>query len=190
MISFDNIKEYVLSKPSGRSVFGSIDDFAQMPTQHQEQTHFLNREANTYLYQYISDNNLITGPIWNPFSKGNFRKVEEFTNLDDEQELKKWLYRRSVPFKNWVFLLPSFSEDPIYLTWKMVIKYSYEIFWGIEDIVIFDQTQNWCLFYFHEEHLFFGRENTFDPEIGYQAMQSLYEKKEKFPGFKHPLIPD
>ena len=72
----------------------------------------------------------------------------------------------------------------------MVVKYSLDIFRGISYIVIFDKTNNWCLFYFHEEHLFFGKNNEFDPEIGYQHVKELKERKKQFPGFKHPLIPN
>lgn len=49
------------------------------------------------------------------------------------------------------------------LTWKMVIKYCEGIFFG-EDIMIFDNTFNWGLFYYHEGQLYFGKDKIFDNE--------------------------
>ena len=190
MITLENITEYSLSKPSGWSVFGSVEDFDQLPSEHRDQILFLNRQANNYLYEYLEASKLLTGPIWDPFQQGNFKTVDEFTDLEDEKKLKKWLYQRGIPFSRWVFLLPNYSEDPIYLTWKMVIKYSWDVFWGVSDVVLFDETNNWCLFYFHEEHLFFGKDNVFDPEVGYQNTHNLYELKRKYPHFKNPILPD
>lgn len=189
MIELDNIREFALDKPSGWNSFGSPEDYLKMPDEHRDQILFLDRKANKYLYEYLDSIKLITGPIWNPFEKGNFRTIEEFTNLDNESELKKWLYNRGIPFKNWVLMLPNYHEDPVLLTWKMVVKYSPKIFFQLDDIVIFDKSSNWCLFYFHEEHLYFGKDNIYDPEIGYQEVAELYELRNKFPKFKHPLIP-
>ena len=187
MIHLNNIVPFAKEPPEW-SVFGSAHDFESLPQTHQDQIFFLNKEANDYLYEFLEYTKLLTGPIWNPFEKKNFKTIEEISLPDEEEVLKKWLYQRGIPFQNWVFLLPNHSKDPIYLTWKMVIKYSHRIFWG-SDLLIFDKSANWCLFFFHEDYLFFGKENLFDPEIGYEQMRALYRKKEQFPGFNHPLLP-
>ena len=56
-----------------------------------------------------------------------------------------------------------------------------------DDIVIFDESIQWCLSYWHEDELFFGKMNTTDPEIGYKEVEVMNEKEKKHPGYKHPL---
>ncbi len=93
--------------------------------------------------------------------------------------------KAGILIEKWVFLLPNHGQHPITLSWKMVVKHAGNIFWG-DDVLIFDDTNQWCLYYWHEEELFFGKINTFDPEMGYQEMGELNEKEKKYPGFKNP----
>ena len=59
------------------------------------------------------------------------------------------------------------SGQAIMLTWKMVIKYWKEMFW-VTDLKIFDGSLNWALFYYHENQLFFGKDNMFDQEAEFE----------------------
>ena len=77
------------------------------------------------------------------------------------------------------------EDSFIYTTWKMVVKYSPDIFFG-NDVIVFDKTLNWCLFYFHHDHLFFGRDNVYDSSEDDERMAGLNEMKKMYPHFKFP----
>lgn len=190
MIELNNIRNFAIEKPAKWNAFGTSEDYMKLPNEHREQIFFLSKKANAYLNEYLEASKLVTGPIWNPFEQRNFQLTEEFADLSDDAGLKKWLYNRGIPFKNWVLMLPNYHDHSVLLTWKMVVKYAPEFFGQMDDIVIFDQSNNWCLFYFHEEHLFFGKGNIYDPNLGYQEAEQLNELKRKYPKFKHPLLPD
>jgi hypothetical protein len=192
MIDLNNIRNFTVARPEGLTVFGNAKDFDALPETHKEQLLFLNKSASTYLFSFTGPAaNLLTGGSWDPFAKGNFKSVEEFSGLsntaESNQNLKKWLYRRGIAFKTWVFVLFEGYDDPILMTWKMVVKYSDIIIFG-EDVMVFDSSLNWCLFYFHENQLFFGKDNRYDPTENDQRMQALNERKKKYPQFKHPYL--
>ena len=65
------------------------------------------------------------------------------------------------------------------LTWKMVIKYWKGLF-GAEDSILFDETLNWGLYYWHEDWLFFGMDKIYDKEYEYEKTREYNELKEKF----------
>ena len=101
--------------------------------------------------------------------------------------LKKWLYKRGISFGTWVFVLENSNDQAILTTWKMVVKYSSELF-IMPDMMVFDRTLNWCLFYFHEGKLFFGKDNIYDATDDYKTMEEHNERKKNFPQFKHPYL--
>jgi len=68
----------------------------------------------------------------------------------------------------------------------MVIKNCETLFFA-DDVVIFDESNQWCLSYWHEEHIFFGKINTTDPDLGYKDVEKMNELESKYPGYKHPL---
>ena len=191
-VDLENIRKFIVNRPEGVTAFGNAGHFDALPETHREQILFLDKTARKYLFSFTGESaNLYTGHESDPFAKGNFRFVEKLDNLvltpEGEQELKKWLFKRSLPFRTWVFVLFEGFDDAILMTWKMVVKYSGLIFFS-EDVMVFDKTLNWCLFYFHENEIFFGRENRYDPTENERAMQALNERKKKFPQFKHPFL--
>lgn len=190
MIDLENIKNFSITRPGGWTIFGSATEFDALPEATKDQVFFLNKEATKYLLGYVHTARLLTGGGWDPFAKGNFKKVETFYKFygDDEsrQLLKKWLYHRGIAFSNEVFLLQS-NEDAILSTWKMIIRYSPFIFPG-DDVMVFDRTLNWCLFYYHENEMFFGKDNVYDPSDDEKTLEALNELKKKFPQFRHPYL--
>jgi hypothetical protein len=182
MFDLDDIKKYAVERPDRWTMFGYPDDYDKLPQTHRDQIIFLNKEANTYLYGFLNGAKLYDTND-NPFRKNNFKHISEYTiKQDGEKELKKWLYNREIPFKTPVFL----HEDSfIYITWKMVVKYSPDIFHG-DDVIVFDKTLNWCLFYFHHDHLFFGKDNIYDPKEDEEHMAVISELKKQYPHFKFP----
>lgn len=192
MVSLDNIRDFVIEHPGGYTLFGNAEEFNALPATHRDQILFLDKSVKKYLYSFTGPSaNLLTGDGYDPFAKGNFKTVEEFTELhqtdEGRQKLKKWLYQRGIPFSTWVFVLYDSLYDPVLVTWKMVIKYSNDIFFG-QDVVIFDHTQQWCLSYYHENEMYFGKDPFYDPTENEQKMQALNERKKNYPGFRHPYL--
>jgi hypothetical protein len=190
MIDLNNIRNFTISRPEFNFI-GTAKDFDALPETHREQILFVDKTAEKYIFDFVSAANLITDGFWDPFSKGNFKTVEESEALSNtpvaNQELKKWLFNRGIAFPTWVFVLMETPGPPMLMTWKMVIKYVDHILFG-SDVVIFDSTLNWCLVYFHENQLFFGKDRFYDPSENEQMMKDLNEKKKKYPQFRHPFL--
>lgn len=191
MIDLSNIKDFTVNRPQGYTVFGSAEEFDNLPETHREQILFLDEDASKYIFEFSTSAHLITGGLWDPFAKGNFKTVEKFADFSRTpgfgQRLKKWLYARGIPFRNWVYVLFNSNEVPMIMTWKMLIKYAEHLF-VLDDVMVFDNTINWCLFFFHEDQIFFGKNNIYDPAEDNRRMEELNERKKKFPPFKHPYL--
>ncbi len=191
MIDLENIRQHTIPCPQSFSLFGSAKEFSELPPTHQEQILFLDENADRYITDFSQHVNLYTGMAWNPFEKGNFKQVDYFNDFIHiplvNPGLKKWLYRRGVPFKTWVFVIPNGIGPVVYTTWKMVVHYAAELF-CMTDVMVFDKTLNWCLFFFHEDEMWFGRDNVYDPAPAEKMMDELNERKRKFPLFRHPYM--
>jgi hypothetical protein len=191
LIDLYNIKNYTTPRPNGGSIFGSLADYDALPETHKAQILFLDKAAEKYIYEFIDLARLPSNGGWAPFENGNFKTVEQYSHVVDLQEniplLKKWLYSRGIPFRNWVFVLSDSNEQPLMMTWKMLIKYAFDLFL-IGDTMVFDQTINWCLFNYHEGQLHFAKDAVYDTSTDEFYMQYLNERKKKFPQFKHPYL--
>jgi hypothetical protein len=95
-----------------------------------------------------------------PFTDGFFRNVAS-TPLDDTDPeavaaVRKWLFRRGLPFKARVFL--SYEPDlAIATTWKIVVKYWNDLWYpGSDDLTVIDGSLAWALLLWHEGQAFFG----------------------------------
>jgi len=71
------------------------------------------------------------------------------------------------------------------MTWKMVIKYSEDLFSG-DDFGIFDETAQWCIKYSHDDYLIYSEIPIRNAEIGYAEIEKMNARKKKFPKYKHP----
>jgi len=49
------------------------------------------------------------------------------------------------------------------LTWKIIIKYSDELFFGSDEL-IWDKTLNWVLFFDHNDIFYFGKNRIYDSD--------------------------
>lgn len=186
MIDLTNIQEHEIDRPNVWTCLGSPSDFDSLSDEFKDQIKFLDKEASNFLYKYFEASRFHTGPVWEPFEKKNFKYVEKITVGLDESIIKKWLFKRGFPFSKWVFVLPNYGNEPLMMTWKMVIKKCENLFFA-DDVVIFDETNQWCLTYWHEDEMYFGQINTTDPEIGYNEIKEMDELEKKYPGYKHPL---
>lgn len=185
-IDFTTIRDHITGTPGTWTYFGSKEDLDALSDEFKDQLFFLDREAGDFLYRYFEASSFHTGPMWKPFEKHNFRYTDQVSVGEDPAPIKKWLYNRGIPFSTWVYVIPGFSSHPMMMTWKMVVKHCELLFFG-NDLVFFDETNQWCLTYWHEDELFFGKINTTDPEIGYQRVAQMNEMEQKYPGYKHPL---
>ena len=188
MVNFKNIKEHEVETLDSWTFLGSLEDYNGLSIEFKDQIKFLNKEASDFLYKFFDVSQFHTGPMWEPFQKGNFKYVDQVSLNEDENVLRKWLYNRGIPFSKWVYVLPNYGKGTAMMTWKMIIKNSESLFFG-DDIVVFDETNQWCLSYWHEDEMFFGRTNIIDPEIGYNEFEEMNKLERKHPNYKHPLKP-
>lgn len=190
MIDLEEIGSCVMPRPEGETIFGSAQEFDSLPAATRDQISFLNREATDYLIFLAQGSRLITGGAWDPFAEKNYKTIEvfeDFRNTDESlQHLNKWLYQRALPFSGRVFLLQD-NDPAVFCTWKMIIRCASLIF-PFGDVAVFDRTLNWCLFYYHGDRMFFGRDRTYDPSKGEKMMEELNERKRRFPSFRHPYL--
>ncbi len=190
MIDLENTRSFSVARPDF-SIFGTAAAFDLLPETHREQILFLDVVASKYIWSFSNAAHLLTGGLWAPFEKNNFKEVDEFNQFygtsESEQFLKKWLYKRGIAFNTWVYLLEESNNQVILTTWKMVVKYAADLFIS-NDLMLFDKTLNWCLIYFHHNQLFFGRGNVYDASEDDKRAEELNERKKNFPQFKHPYL--
>jgi hypothetical protein len=186
----NNIQRFTTGHPGKDTPFGDASDFAAMPGTHQAQMAFLDVSAKKFIHELLVTARIMTGNVYDPFAKGNFKTVDSFTGFSRTgplaDALRKWVYRRGVPFAREVFVVPNYNDYPVLTTWKMVVKYAPELF-NHDDIAVFDRSLSWCLFCFHEGEVFFGRDPFYDPAEDEEAIQKLNERKQKYPDFRHPF---
>ena len=162
---------YKTDFPKSWSFLGSPEEAAQIPLEHKDQIHFLNEEGTKWVRQYLHFSKMIGAnkePTWSPFYQDYFKETKCIENADDDDEIiKKWLYNLGIPFKNYVLVDEDRSGHSVLLSWKMVIKYWHGLFFPV-DTVVFDLSLNWCVYFWHEDWIFYGKNNTFDKEAEYQ----------------------
>ena len=129
--------------------------------EHKDQIFALNKKAANYLWEYEGKTRI--GKFYPEINK-YFKDIKEYTDRErKEKELKKWFFNLEIPFKTKVFI--SFQPDSGFvLTWKMVIKYCSKLFWA-HDLIVFDKSLNWGLFYHHDELFHFGKNRIYNAEI-------------------------
>ena len=132
------------------TLLGDADDLEKIPFHHREQLLFLNRISSDFVYQYIEDLKIVHDKLWEPFVDLNYQKQEKFTVNSDFKAYKKWLYNRGIPFATSVLVLPNYNSHPMLMTWKMLLKYIDDIFGTSDDLLIFDFSQTWFLFHYHD----------------------------------------
>lgn len=132
------------------TLLGDAVDLRKILPHHREQLFFLNKKAADFIYTYIDELQVLDKQLWQPFKNHDFKLKEKYQTNSDFQSYKKWLYQRGIAFSNWVLVLPNYNSHPMLMTWKMVLKYTSDIFGTSDDILIFDFSQSWYLFHYHE----------------------------------------
>ena len=134
----------------------------QLPSpEHLDQIRPLDRQAAKFLCDFEDQVKLTK---FAPDSGKYFRKWESTDRplFDAEASTKKWLYQRGIPFSTTCLI--SFGSDCAFmLTWKMVVHYCNGLFFD-SDVVVWNPTLNWALYYDHHVGLFFATDRIYDGE--------------------------
>lgn len=180
MVHFDNLKTHATDFPETWTFLWSPEEAADIPQTHKDQIFFLDAAATTFVQQYIASAKMVTGPLWKPFNERYFKTIETFEiTTDTQQHVKKWLYEKPIPFDHFVLVDADRSGQAVLLTWKMVLHYWEGLFFA-DDLLIFDASLTWGLFYFHEDQLYFGSNKIYDKEFEYEKTKALQELKKQF----------
>lgn len=179
VLHFDTITTRTSDFPPRYSFLGTAEEAEAIPATHKDQIFFLDAEASAYVRAYLDSAHMVTWRAWEPFNPRYFDTVQAISLDDDRIDVPKWLYEKPIPFSKQVYLCASLQEAAVALTWKMVIKYWTGICRG-SDVVIFDESLNWCLFYFHEDHLFWGSDKVYDPDYEAEKAKDRNALQQKY----------
>ncbi len=137
------------------------EQYDKLPEQHLAQLMPLDNDAAKFLWDYIVKSGLHNDT---PFKKDFFRTIDKAKILiNNEAEIKKWLYQRGIPFDKLVYLSWQ-PTDAMIVPWKLLIKYFDSFYYGgSDDLTIIDQSLNWALLFYHEDELYFGTNKDFKP---------------------------
>ncbi|MBN1968073.1 hypothetical protein JXM83_05435 [Candidatus Woesearchaeota archaeon] len=156
-IDLENIGQFTipLCDYKGNWIFRDEND-KLASKEHQDQIMILNKDASKYLWDFEMGLNI-------DCSEKYFNQLSIFDcDYKNEKQIKKHLYNIGIPFGQLVFI----SMQPnlgFLLTWKMVIKYSHNLFSGCDQSV-WDKTLNWRLEYHHDGLFTYGKDYIFDAQ--------------------------
>ncbi|MFA7326509.1 MAG: hypothetical protein WC121_07600 [Candidatus Kapaibacterium sp.] len=180
------MEDYWIERPEGIWTFlGDPKEADAIPNEHKDQIHFLSKEGDKIIGKLIDNSRMLFGEGWEeidgirvPFNREYFNTFYEYKTTIDTKDLKKWLYERGIPFSKYVFL---YGDDSAMMTWKMVIKYSEDMFFA-HDFIIIDSSLEWALIYIHHK-VYFAKDVTFDRdkhgELVYKINQIIEDAREK-----------
>jgi len=167
-ISLENIEEFNLPFADYIANWIFTDENEELASQeHQDQIFPLTKEAANFLWDYEMKVGIET-------SEKYFRSVSTFNSeFSDQQKIKKYLYNLGIPFDQKTFIAQQ-PDTAFVLTWKMVIKYSHNLFFA-HDQSVWDKTLNWKLEFHHDGEFTFGKNLIYDGQL---EMQKNKEKLE------------
>ncbi|MFT3683203.1 MAG: hypothetical protein QM791_23290 [Ferruginibacter sp.] len=148
-IRLDNIEKF--STPYDESIiqrfFTDEDNITPSP-EHEDQIIYFTGNAAKFLWNLEMKLGLST-------TSKHFNSISTFNTAGKSSaEIKKYLFNLSIPFDHWVFIIEQ-PDTCFKLTWKMVIKYFSGLF--LTDQIIWDNSFNWRLEYYHDGVFTFAR---------------------------------
>ncbi len=168
-IELDNIEQFSipLTEFIGKWIF--TDENGDLASkEHQDQIWVLTKEAAQFLWNSESKFGIIC-------SEKYFKNISVFdSRFSNNKEVKKYLYNLGIPFKQKVFI----SMQPDFgfvLTWKMVIKYSHNLFWA-NDQTVWDKTLNWKMEFHHDGEFTYGKDYIFDGQAEKLKQKEIIDK--------------
>lgn len=143
-----------------------------LPEIHLKQLKPLNKIASKFIWDFISTSGL---HIHSPFKYGFFKTIDKAKILDsNEKEIKKWLYQRGISFDKEVFLSWQ-PNSAMIVPWKLLIKYFDSFYYGSsDDLTIIDQSLNWAVLFYHEDEIYFGTNEEFEPSTAFENIDFIW----------------
>ncbi|MEO9477104.1 MAG: hypothetical protein ABJG41_16280 [Cyclobacteriaceae bacterium] len=157
-ISLDNIEEFGLPLDEYIAKWIFTDENDQLASkEHQDQIFPLTKEAANFLWDYEMKHGIESSDKY-------YKTVSTFNSeFSDQQTIKKYLYNLGIPFSQKVFIAQQ-PDTGFVLTWKMVIKYSHNLFFA-HDQTVWDKTLNWKLEFHHDGEFTFGKDLIYDGQL-------------------------
>jgi len=157
MVTLENIGQYTIPFDQFRYKWRFTEPkYNVLPAHHLEQIQPLDQAAATLLVDLTVGSGRFDK--W-PFSNPEYIYIEKIKIPQGEEAeaiVKKWLYRRGLPFEQQVFA----SWDNIsaaITTWKMIVKYWSDFYYpGSDDLIVVDKSLDWSLLFSHEDEIIFG----------------------------------
>jgi hypothetical protein len=168
-ISLDNIEQFSvpLENYIANWIFKDESGKFTIP-EHKDQIVALTKEAANFLWNYEMNLGISCTDKF-------FKTISKFdSSTSDQQIIKKYLYNLGIPFSQKVIISMQ-PEFGFILTWKMVIKYSQNLFFA-HDLFVHDKTLNWGLEFSHDDLFTYGKDFIYD---GQQVMTDNVEKLNK-----------
>jgi len=176
MITLENIESF--SIPLAEHMFKhlfELEDQEEIIEEHKDQIIALTIEASQFLWNF--ENDVRIGSFYPNVSK-YFRDVEEFSfGEDSEKEVKKWLFNRGIPFDRKVYISIQ-PTSAFVITWKILVKYSASLFFA-HDLIIWDTSLNWGLYYQHDDIFHFGKHRIYDGEAEQVKLNEILSRNSK-----------
>lgn len=164
-ITLENIEQFSVPLAECPMKWMFEDNDGELPSaEFTDQIIPLNHDASRFLWNFMMNQRVLGA------DNGFFKENEEYVSGGKStEEIKKWLYNRQIPFGNKIF----WSNQPgsgFVLTWKMVIKFTEDLFFA-QDQILWDKTLNWVLLYDHNEAFSFHRHRLYDIDMEYRLAQ-------------------
>lgn len=168
-VDFNNIEESIVALSESKLQWLFVGENIQQ--EHLDQIKPLDSKGAKFLWDYISDCDLHNDI---PFRKGFFRTIDKALVTNDNQSvIKKWLYQRGLPFDKQVYLSWQPNEALI-LPWKLLVKY-YEVFAHPgADLTVIDESLTWALLFYHENEIYFGTNNDYEPSKTFEDIDFIW----------------
>jgi hypothetical protein len=131
------------------NVFSKLEDDLEVHAAHLEKILVLKRrDSASVVDQLRADTRLKVIP--------RVRSLQVKTDSEPEEcEIRDWLYSLGIPFQTPVIV----SDHNVMLTtWKTVVRF-FETWEWMQDILVFDETLQWSVFFDHEDWIHFHSHN-------------------------------
>jgi hypothetical protein len=159
--TLENVEDFSVPIESHPMKWKFEDEGGAISEEFKDQIIPLDPKAAKFLWKFESTQRHL-GNI--PKMESHYKNISEFySGASSNQEVKKWLYNLGIPFNQKVFWIDQ-PQTGFVLTWKIIIKYSDDLFFG-SDAVIWDKTLNWCLNYHHHDMFHFGKDRLDNAEL-------------------------
>lgn len=110
-----------------------------------------------------------------PFTHDYFRVIDKAKILsNNEKIIENWLLARAISPQQEIILYWD-DETAVITNWKTFVEYFDDFFYGgSDDLEVFSETLDWMLLCFHEDELYFGSNDPFEPSNQFKKHTFCY----------------